>query len=136
MDKDKIKTRLFWNNLAPNTNIIGSIINIDYSKNEGLFWIQYPINLKRLLNNGRHRPNVFYFYNLNDKSYNPKIGEYISCNYIIDSCNNLIFINIEIDLISTRKFLGKHYLPLYNLEKKSHKTSLKVNVTTARNLMY
>ena len=122
MDKDKIKATLFWNNIPPNTNIIGSIINIDYSRNEGLFWIQYPTHLKRLLNNGRHRPNVFLLSNLKDKSYNPKIGEYISCNYIIGSCGKLIFINIEIDLVSTRKFLGSHYRPLYTLKKKSYKT--------------
>ena len=25
----------------------------------------------------------------------PRVGDYITCNYIIDQCNNLFFINIE-----------------------------------------
>lgn len=125
MDKDNIKTKLFWDNAGPSTQIIGSIIDIDYSRNEGLFWIQYPTNLKRLLNYGRHKPNLFFLYNLKDQSYKPKIGEYISCNYIIDSCGNIVFINIAIDLYLTRKFLGSQYLPFYiDFRKKSQKKSV------------
>tara|TARA_B100000767_G_scaffold204316_1_gene191171 strand:+ start:3568 stop:5115 length:1548 start_codon:yes stop_codon:yes gene_type:complete len=127
MDKDKLKKKIFTDHISSKLNIIGSILNINYPKGEGLFWIQYPTGLKHILNKGRHRPNLFLLENLKNKNYRPKIGEYIYCNYVIDKNGELKFINIDIDLKITRRYLGKDYKPEYlkYTKKKSQKKSKK-----------
>ena len=127
MDKDKLKKKIFTDHISSKLNIIGSILNINYPKGEGLFWIQYPTGLKHILNKGRHRPNLFLLENLKNKNYRPKIGEYIYCNYVIDKHGELKFINIDIDLKITRRYLGKDYKPEYlkYTKKKSQKKAKK-----------
>ena len=135
MEKERQKIKIFMDHVNPVFNIIGSIIDIDYKRGNGLFWIQYPTNLKVILNKDRHRPNLFYFKDLKNVNYRPKIGEYISCNYIITRCGKLNFVNVDIDLHMTQRYFGKQYLPEYiKFKKKSMRnTSRNTSRNTARN---
>ena len=121
MDKYSLKKKIFIENIKHETKITGSIIDVNYAAGEGLFWIQYPTKLKKILNKGRHRPNVFYFKNLVNKSYRPSIGEYINCNYMISHIGELVFVNIDIDMFNTKKFLGPSYKANFVKPVKSRK---------------
>jgi hypothetical protein len=73
--------------------IVGRIIDINYKKQTARFWVQEPTYLKNKLMQGRHTPNIFYFHNLKDRDYSPKIGDMITANITIPN-NTLLFYNI------------------------------------------
>ena len=94
------KVEIFRNYINPTIKFTGKIINVNYNTSTALFWIQSPPHIKSILTKHRLKPNSFHFNDLIDKKYIPRIGDYISCNYIIDRCDNLFFINIELDKLS------------------------------------
>ena len=93
MNKNQNKFDIFKKYIIKSNSIVGRIIDIDYKKQTGKFWIQEPKNLKNELAQGRHKPNIFYFHNITNVSYSPKIGDLITANIAIPN-NTLLFYNI------------------------------------------
>ena len=101
MNKEKHKTDLFYKNLVTNksNSITGVVKSVDYNKKEGRFWVKTPNKLKNDLFKGykgrRHGPCVFYFKDIENKTYIPQKGDPISCSYSIYD-NKIGFYNIRL----------------------------------------
>ena len=93
MSKNQNKLDIFKKYSINYNKIVGRIIDVDYKKQTAKFWIQEPTYLKNELALGRHNPNIFYFHNLKDRDYSPKIGDMITANIAIPN-NTLLFYNI------------------------------------------
>ena len=130
------KVGIFRNYINPNLKFTGKIIKINNHNSTALFWIQYPIQIKTLLNKNRLKPNSFHFNDIIDKSFVPRVDDYIICNYIIDSCGNLFFINIESTPNITQKTLSSKskYITRSRRSNKSSKKKNSYSLSTLKSL--